>query len=66
MVMRFNLGHDGFRRFKNMIAAVKNQAFNQAAREMKDSRWYHQVGKRAERLKEMMQDSADSLDTTAS
>ncbi|MEA3429182.1 MAG: glycoside hydrolase family protein [Thermodesulfobacteriota bacterium] len=57
--MRFNLGYKGFRKFKKMIKAVKQQDFHSAAREMKDSRWYHQVGKRAERLAEMMQDSAD-------
>jgi len=56
--MRFNLGHKGFRKFKNMIKAVKNQDFHTAAQEMRDSLWYHQVGKRAERLTEMMQDSA--------
>ena len=55
--MRFNLGHAGFRKFKNMIKAVKQQDFQSAVREMRDSLWYHQVGKRAERLTEMMQDS---------
>ena len=58
--MRFNLGHNGFRKFKNMIKAVKNQDFHSTAREMRDSRWYHQVGKRAERLTEMMEDSKET------
>ncbi|CCK78994.1 glycoside hydrolase family protein [Desulfobacula toluolica] len=52
--MRFNLGPNRFRRFKKMIAAVEHQNFNQAAMEMKDSRWYSQVGKRAETLINMM------------
>ena len=57
--MRFNLGHKGFRKFKNMIKAVKQQDFHSAAREMRDSHWYHQVGKRAERLTKMMEDSSE-------
>jgi len=59
--MRFNLGHKGFRKFKNMIKAVRQQDFNQAAAEMKDSRWYYQVGKRAERLTKMMEDSKNYM-----
>ena len=53
--MRFNLGPNRFRHFKKMIAAVKNQDFIQAAAEMKDSRWYAQVGQRARTLVDMMQ-----------
>jgi len=52
--MRFNLGPNRFRNFKRMIAAVKNQDFNGAAAEMKDSRWYSQVGERAKTLVKMM------------
>ncbi|MEA2058987.1 MAG: hypothetical protein U9P10_00310 [Thermodesulfobacteriota bacterium] len=52
--MRFNLGPNRFRYFKKMIAAVKNQDFVQAAAEMKDSRWYNQVGQRARTLVKMM------------
>ena len=52
--MRFNLGPNRFRNFKRMIAAVKNQDFNGAAAEMKDSRWYSQVGQRAKTLVKMM------------
>ena len=55
--MRFNLGYKRFRKFKNMIKAVKNQDFHSTAREMRDSLWYHQVGKRAEHLTEMMENS---------
>ncbi|MEJ2656239.1 MAG: glycoside hydrolase family protein [Desulfobacterales bacterium] len=52
--MRFNLGPSGFRQFKKMIAAVKKKDFRRAAEEMKDSKWYWQVGKRAETLFKMM------------
>jgi lysozyme len=52
--MRFNLGLSGFRMFKKMIAAVKDKDFSLAAEEMKDSNWYRQVGKRAEKLFKMM------------
>jgi len=58
--MRFNLGHEGFRKFKNMIQAVKQQDFHSAAREMRDSLWYHQVGKRADHLTKMMEDSSET------
>ena len=52
--MRFNLGPGRFRHFKKMIAAVKDQDFGRAGAEMKDSRWYGQVGRRAETLVNMM------------
>jgi len=48
--MRFNLGPGRFRHFKKMIAAVNDQDFGRAAAEMKDSRWYTQVGQRARTL----------------
>jgi len=38
-------------------AAVKDQNFTQAAVEMKDSRWYTQVGQRARTLVVMMGES---------
>lgn len=52
--MRFNLGPNRFRKFKKMITAVNGKKFNQAANEMRDSRWYRQVGNRAVELVEMM------------
>ena len=58
--MRFNLGYKGFRKFKKMIKAVRQQDFHSAAREMRDSLWYHQVGKRAEHLTEMMENSKET------
>ena len=55
--MRFNLGPGRFRQFKKMIAAVKDQDFAKAAGEMKDSRWYNQVGQRSRTLVKMMTDT---------
>ena len=52
--MRFNLGPGRFRGFKKMIDAVENGDFEKAAAEMKDSRWYTQVGERAQTLVNMM------------
>lgn len=52
--MRFNLGPGRFRHFKKMIAAVINHDFTKAAAEMKDSRWYGQVGQRGRSLVDMM------------
>lgn len=45
--MVFNLGAGGFAKFRQTIAAIENQDWPRAAIEMKDSRWYHQVGRRA-------------------
>ena len=45
--MIFNLGAGGFAKFRQTIAAIENQDWPRAAREMEDSRWYHQVGRRA-------------------
>lgn len=52
--MRYNLGYRGFRTFEKMIMAVNAWEYERAALEMRDSRWYRQVGKRAERLAYMM------------
>jgi lysozyme len=52
--MRFNLGGTGFRKFKKMIAAINNNDFMTAALEMKNSKWFDQVGKRAKTLINMM------------
>ncbi len=54
--MCFNLGPGGFLSFKKMLAALERGDYEQAAREMLDSRWARQVGRRAEELAEMMRD----------
>ena len=52
--MRFQLGAGTFRKFKNFIKAIKAESFNEAARQMIDSRWYRQVPNRANRLISIM------------
>ena len=45
--MMFNLGMSRFRTFKKMIKAIKNDDWEEAARQAKDSLWYRQVKGRA-------------------
>jgi len=52
--MRFNLGLPRLNRFRLMLKAVAEKNWQQAAAEMVDSLWYHQVGIRAQKLVEMM------------
>ena len=48
--MMFNLGRPRLSKFKNMNAALDKGDWITAAVEGRDSRWYYQVGNRAERL----------------
>lgn len=48
--MMFNLGRPRLAKFKNMNAALDKGDWITAAAEGRDSRWYYQVGNRAERL----------------
>jgi|TARA_Y100000033_G_scaffold50268_1_gene60363 lysozyme len=48
--MMFNLGRPRLTKFKNMYAALEMGDWTKAAAEGRDSRWYHQVGNRSERL----------------
>ncbi len=52
--MAFNMGMPRLRGFKKMLAAVQAGDFATAAFEMKDSRWYGQVGNRAVKLVQIM------------
>ena len=52
--MMFNLGRPRLSKFVGMKRGVDSQDWNAAADEMVDSRWYRQVGARAERLVERM------------
>jgi lysozyme len=54
--MVFNMGVTGVSKFKKMIAAIENEEYMFAALEMFGSRWYEQVGPRADRLIKMMQE----------
>jgi GH24 family phage-related lysozyme (muramidase) len=52
--MAFNLGETRLRKFKKMKMALEENNFKEASEQMKDSKWYGQVGERAKRLVEMM------------
>ena len=54
--MMFNLGRPRLSRFRGMKAGVDAKDWNLAAEEMVDSRWYAQVGRRAERLVDRMRE----------
>jgi lysozyme len=52
--MVFNLGLSRFLNFKNFNKALAIPDYVLAAHEMQDSKWYVQVGRRAEKLKAAM------------
>lgn len=52
--MCFNMGIATLSKFKKFFAAIEAENFEQAAAEMEDSKWFKQVGIRAEHLQEMM------------
>jgi len=54
--MMFNLGRPRLSKFAGMKRGVDAKDWNAAADEMVDSRWYRQVGARAERLVSRMRE----------
>ena len=54
--MMFNLGRPRLSKFVGMKRGVDAKDWNAAADEMVDSRWYRQVGARAERLANRMRE----------
>ena len=54
MDMAFNMGVPRLCKFKNMWAAIHNEDFTTAAKEMLDSRWANQVKSRATKLAHAM------------
>jgi len=52
--MVFNLGLPRFKAFPKLNAALGIDDYNLAAYEMKDSKWYRQVGSRAKKLEKIM------------
>ena len=54
--MMFNLGRPRLSKFVGMKRGVDTKDWNTAADEMVDSRWYRQVGARAERLVNRMRE----------
>ena len=57
--MTFNLGLSRFKRFKKLIAAIERKDWDQAAKEMLNSKWAKQVGRRATELAQMMRRTDD-------
>jgi len=53
--MAYNLGVPRLMGFKRMWAALGRRDYITAAKEMRDSLWYRQVGRRAERLAQKME-----------
>ena len=53
--MMFNLGLTKLTKFKATKKAIDNKNWKQAARQMRNSLWYRQVTKRAERLAKRME-----------
>jgi lysozyme len=56
--MVFQLGTQGVRNFKNMIAALEARDYPRASREMLDSRWHAQTTNRCESLSKIMSQCA--------
>lgn len=52
--MLFNMGWSTLSKFKKFLAALEVENYELAAIEMEDSKWFTQVGKRAQILQEMM------------
>lgn len=52
--MCFNMGIKRLLTFKKMLAALDKNDYDKAAKEMLDSKWAKQVGKRAKELSEIM------------
>jgi len=48
--MAFNMGVAGLLKFRNMLKAIQDKDWERAGREMLNSRWARQVGRRAEEL----------------
>lgn len=53
--MAYNLGTKGLLGFKKMWLALENKDYLEASKQMKDSKWYHQVGRRSKYLVEEME-----------
>ena len=57
--MIFNLGRTRLRGFRRMNIAISAGDWKEAAKEGRDSRWYFQVGNRAERLMTRMENFSE-------
>ena len=52
--MNFNLGLTRFMTFKKMLAALECRDYEEASKQMLDSKWANQVGERSARLAKQM------------
>ncbi len=52
--MSYNMGVPRIMKFKKMFAALEEEDYKEASKEMINSKWYYQVGNRAKRLVEKM------------
>jgi lysozyme len=57
--MVYNLGLGRFLQFRKTVAAIERKDWEAAAKEMLDSRWAQQVGRRARLLAEIMRTGVD-------
>ena len=55
--MMFNLGYDRMSKFKKLLYELKKGSYEGVAREMKNSKWYTQVGDRSKKLVEIVKSS---------
>lgn len=62
--MAYNLGFDGFFSFELALKAIAAGDYEQAAREMLNSRWAKQVGTRADRLAAIMRTGRSPFEST--
>ena len=59
--MCFNLGATRLSKFKKMLAACRSHDWQEMARQMEDSRWFGQVGRRSKELQELVLQQNDSV-----
>jgi DNA-directed RNA polymerase specialized sigma24 family protein len=62
--MLFNLGYHRLSQFKKFLKAIKENNWQEAAKEGRDSRWYTQVTFRAERLMSKLEELDPIYPTT--
>lgn len=58
--LAFNLGFPGLLQFRKFLAAMGRTDYHAAAKELRDSAWYGQVGQRAHRLCAMLTTGAEA------
>ena len=54
--MCFNLGGSRLSKFRKMIEACQHHDWEEMARQMEDSKWFHQVGRRSKELQALVRE----------